>query len=120
MGMARQIRIRHDNTTFSLRSDAHVVPAPGVFGGKSSSVTRVTRNPGKPEAELLYSKASGLTLKAGETIRVETLGGGGYGDPRERPLALLARDLRQAKVTREAAERDYGKDMVAKALGESA
>lgn len=118
MGMARQIRIRHDNTTFSLRSDAHIVPAPGVFGGKSSSVTRVTRNPGKPEAELLYSKASGLTLKAGETIRVETLGGGGYGDPRERPLDLLARDLRQGKVTRAAAERDYGEDMVAKALGE--
>ena len=119
LGMARQIRIRHDNTTFSLRSDAHIVPAPGVFGGKASSVTRVTRNPGTPGAELLYSKASGLSMKAGETIRVETLGGGGYGDPRERPLELLARDLRQGKVTRAAAERDYGAAMVARALGEA-
>jgi N-methylhydantoinase B len=95
------------------------VPAPGVFGGLPSSVTRVTRNPGTPQAELLYSKASGLSLKAGETIRVETLGGGGYGDPRERPDDLLARDLRQGKVTRAAAERDYGADKVARALGET-
>ncbi len=116
LGMARQIRIRHDGTTVSLRSDAHVVPAPGMFGGRSSNVTRVTRNPGTPQAETLYSKTSGLVLNAGETIRVETLGGGGYGEPRERPLELLARDLRQGKVTRAAAERDYGADMVARAL----
>jgi N-methylhydantoinase B len=116
LGMARQIHIRHDNTTVSLRSDAHVVAAPGAFGGRPSNVTRIIRNAGTDKAEALYSKASGMQLNAGETIRVETLGGGGYGDPRERPLALLARDLRQGKVTRAAAERDYGADMVARAL----
>jgi N-methylhydantoinase B len=44
MGMARQIRIREDNTTFSARSDAHIIPAPGVSGGKASNVTRILRN----------------------------------------------------------------------------
>lgn len=96
--MARQIRIRQDGTTFSARSDAHVVPAPGIFGGGASSVTRIRRNPGTP-AEVLHSKASGLdALAAGEVIRVETLGGGGYGDPAERAVADLAADLREGKV----------------------
>ena len=116
MGMARQIRIREDGTIFSARSDAHLVPAPGVSGGLSSNVTRILRNPGTPREEALHSKASGLVLAAGETIRVETLGGGGFGPPRERPLDLLAEDLRQGKVTRGVAERDYGVEMVRQAL----
>ena len=81
-----------------------------------SNVTRVLRNPGTPEQELLHSKASGLVLRAGEAIRVETLGGGGFGPPAERPIAALAGDLREGKVSLEAAERDYGPVMVASAL----
>jgi N-methylhydantoinase B len=108
--------VRHDNTVVSLRSDAHLVAAPGVHGGKPSNTTRILRNAGTPKQEELYSKASGMVLASGETIRVETLGGGGYGDAAERPLELIARDLRQGKVTRAAAERDYGAARVAAAL----
>lgn len=115
MGMARQIRIRNDNTTFSARSDAHVIPAPGIYGGKSSSVTRIIRNPGTDREEILHSKASGLLLAAGEIIRLETLGGGGYGDPSERSVEDIARDLREQKISQAAAERDYGKDKVSQA-----
>jgi len=118
MGMARQIRIREDNTTFSARSDAHIIPAPGVQGGKSSNVTRILRNPGTATGEALHSKASGLTLAAGEIIRVETLGGGGFGDPSERPLDAIAQDLREEKITLGAAERDYGAARVAEALAQ--
>jgi len=120
LGMARQIRIRADNTTFSARSDAHVVPALGVFGGKASNTTRIRRNPDTDREEVLHSKASGLVLAAGEVVRIETLGGGGYGDPAERALAEIARDLREGKVSRPAAERDYGADRVRQALGEAA
>ncbi len=116
LGMARQIHILNDGTTLSVRSDAHVVAAPGVFGGLPSNVTRITRNPGTNHPEILHSKASGLPMKAGETVRVETLGGGGWGPPSERPLPLLAADLRQGKVTIAAAERDYGPEMVKAAL----
>jgi N-methylhydantoinase B len=80
-------------------------------------VTRITRNPGTDKAEALHSKSAGLVMQAGECVRVETLGGGGYGPPAERPLELLAADLRQGKVSREAAERDYGVEMVRRAMG---
>jgi N-methylhydantoinase B len=116
LGMARQIRILAEGTIFSARSDAHVIPAPGVFGGKASNVTRIRRNPGTDREEVLHSKASGLVMAAGETIRVETLGAGGYGPPSERPLELLTADLREGKVTQGAAERDYGIEMVRQAL----
>lgn len=115
LGMARQIRFLEDGTIFSARSDAHVVPAPGRAGGKSSGLTRIVRNPGS-DGEVLHSKASGLVMRAGETVRVETLGGGGYGPPAGRSPRLLARDLIEGKVSRAAAERDYGAAMVARAL----
>lgn len=116
LGMARQIRILADNTTFSARSDAHVIAAPGAMGGLPSNTTRILRNPGTDREELLHSKASGLTLMAGETIRVETLGAGGHGDPSGRPLALLAADLRAGKVSAAAARRDYGAERTRAAL----
>ncbi|MET0746009.1 MAG: hydantoinase B/oxoprolinase family protein [Microvirga sp.] len=116
MGMVRQLRIRESGTVFSARSDAHIVPAPGVHGGLPSNVTRILRNPGTGREEILHSKASGLVLAAGETIRVETLGGGGNGRPAERDPASLAADLRQGKVSRAAAERDYGVALVESAL----
>jgi N-methylhydantoinase B len=116
LGMARQIRIREDNTVFSARSDAHVIAAPGVQGGLASGLTRILRNPGTPREEVLHSKASGLVLMKGETIRIETLGGGGYGPPQERNRASIARDLREGKVTLAAARRDYGDEAVEEAL----
>ena len=112
---ARSVFVK-DGTIFSARSDAHIVPAPGINGGLASGVTRILRNPGTDREEVLHSKASGLVLDAGETIRVETLGGGGYGNPRERSTANLAADLRQGKVSRAAAERDYGIEKVEDAL----
>jgi len=115
LGMARQIRFLHDGTIFSARSDAHLVPAPGMAGGLPSNTTRIRRNPGTPEEEELHSKASGLVMRAGETIRVETLGGGGFGAPAERSAESLAADLREGKVSRAAALRDYGEALVAQA-----
>ena len=117
LGMARQLRVLADGTTLSVRSDAHVVPAPGVYGGLASSVTRIVRNPGTPDEEILHSKASGIVLSAGETVRVETLGGGGYGDPAARDPARLARDIAEGKVTEAAAEGDYGPKLFAEARG---
>jgi N-methylhydantoinase B len=39
---------------------------------------------------------------------MSTGGGGGYGDPRERPLESVARDVIRGLVSRESARNDYG------------
>lgn len=54
------------------------------------------------------STVPGLLLRAGETLRVRTSGGGGSGDPLDRDPALVLRDVRLDKVSTAHAERAYG------------
>ena len=117
MGIARQIRAVVPGTIFSVRSDSHTVGVPsGVFGGLDGRRARLIRNPGRADEEVLYSKVARLELKVGDSIRIETPGGGGYGPPAERPLDKLADDLKSGRISRVAAERDYGAEKVAAAL----
>jgi len=109
LGIARQIRAIVPGTVFSARSDSHTVGVPtGVFGGQDGHRAKLIRNPGRPDEEALYSKVSRIEMNVGDSIRIETPGAGGYGLPAERPLELLAGDLSNGKVSRAAAERDYG------------
>ncbi len=62
---------------------------------------------GTSEPELLY-KTEGCPLEAGERVRMSTGGGGGYGDPKDRPVELVARDVIRGFVSRESARDDYG------------
>lgn len=116
LGLARQIRVRVDGVIFSVRADCHHIPAPGVFGGGDGATARLIQNNGTPDMKMLGSKVSHIVMKAGDSMRMETGGGGGYGPPAERPLHLLARDIRGGKVSREKAERDYGAARVRRAL----
>ena len=48
------------------------------------------------------------TLRRGDVIRHEQSGGGGHGDPLERALDALGRDLADGKITRDFAGRHHG------------
>jgi N-methylhydantoinase B/oxoprolinase/acetone carboxylase alpha subunit len=54
------------------------------------------------------SKFSGIRLQPGDQVRLAMPGGGGYGDPRRRDRALIARDIDEGFITAEAARADYG------------
>jgi N-methylhydantoinase B len=118
LGIARQVRALNDGTIFSARSDGHVRGAEGVDGGLSGGRARLVRNAGRAEEEALPSNVAYIVLAAGESARIETPGGAGFGMPGERDPADLARDLRDGIVTRATAERDYGAEMVRAALAE--
>jgi N-methylhydantoinase B len=120
LGIARQVRALYDDTGFSARSDSYIHGAEGIDGGGTGGLSTVIRNPGRTDQEILPTKIAHLALKAGDSIRVETPGGGGFGPSAERPLELIARDLRDGVVTRAAADRDYGADRVQAALRASA
>ena len=47
----------------------------------------------------LVSKITGVRMKKGQRLRLETPGGGGYGEAAERPSELTEQDLRQGYVT---------------------
>ncbi|HEY8289684.1 MAG TPA: hydantoinase B/oxoprolinase family protein, partial [Acetobacteraceae bacterium] len=115
LGIARQIRAMRDGIVFSVRSDGHTLGAPGLAGGSQGGTARLIRNHITDRAEELSSKTASIVLAAGETTRLETPGGGGFGDPAERDPAALARDLRGGKLSRAKAERDYGVALVGRA-----
>ena len=78
----------------------------GLFGGGSASPSRFYLEPDGDAREL--SSKSTTELDVGDVVSVQTPGGGGYGPPTERePDAVLA-DVRDGKVSIEAAREAYG------------
>lgn len=112
LGLAREISAATDGITFSARSDGHVIAPPGIEGGQDGGCARLIRNHGGANAEVLPSKVSNLYLQVGESMRLETAGGGGFGLPGERTMDCLAADLRSDKTSSAQAERDYGSEAV--------
>ncbi|CAB3692140.1 5-oxoprolinase [Achromobacter marplatensis] len=116
MGIARQIRSLHDQLACTIRCDAALFGAAGLDGGLTGGTSRLIQNPGHADEQRLPNKISGHPLPAGVSVRLETPGGGGYGAPADRALADIRQDLLGGKVSRAAAERDYGSEKVVRAL----
>jgi len=49
-----------------------------------------------------------LALESGDTVILETAGGGGFGDPLTRPVEDVLGDLLDRKITASAAREEYG------------
>jgi N-methylhydantoinase B len=63
-----------------------------------------------PEAfgTVCRGKFSDIYMKRGDIIRLETSGGGGYGDPRQRDPERVVHDVEEGFVSAEKAEQLYG------------
>lgn len=116
MGIVRMVRVLHDKTIVSARSDRHNHGAPGAEGGMPGGKGRFVRNAGSANEEILPSKVAQMVFTPGETMRIEIPGGGGFGDPRERPVEMVAADLRDEIITEEYARAGYGDGLVNAAL----
>jgi N-methylhydantoinase B len=80
----------------------------GVNGGHAGLPFVVTVDPGGPNERRLGGLVDGEPVRKGEVVRVETTGGGGWGDPLEREPELVLRDVLQGKVSPAAARDHYG------------
>ena len=47
-------------------------------------------------------------MQAGDILRLETPGGGGYGNPIDRPPELVLQDVKRGYYDRKIAEEEYG------------
>jgi N-methylhydantoinase B len=83
-------------------------PPWGVQGGREGKPGRFSLLDGRTGAERAIEKERRCLLAAGDLVKVETGGGGGYGPPEQRSLALIQRDLDAGYVSPEVASRDYG------------
>ena len=93
---------------FSIRSMRHVLPPNGCAGGRSGRTGDIRINPGSAQEKRLPTRYADYPLRAGDAFRLDTPGGGGYGDPLLRDPERVLADVRNGAVTVEAAQRDYG------------
>ncbi len=107
LGYEKHIRMLKDANFMSI-ADRSILACWGVKGGKAGQSFQVTVDLGGPEEREVDALADNEPVKAGQVIRIRTTGGGGWGDPFERPYDEVERDLRWGKVSFEGALRDYG------------
>ena len=93
-------------TTFTVLADRTLRGPAGAFGGGDGAVAEYVLIRDGQESRL--SAKGTVELRAGDTVSYRTCGGGGYGPPSERGRDLVARDVREGKVSRERAQEVYG------------
>jgi N-methylhydantoinase B len=109
MGIVKQIRAMAPGIVFSSRSDSHIVGVPeGVSGGLNGRRARLIRNYGQAGEVTMFSKTANIELRMGESVRLETPGGGGFGSPAQRLAQSLLDDILDGKVSQAAAQTEYG------------
>jgi N-methylhydantoinase B len=79
----------------------------GLFGGLPAREARFFVELPDGTRRTLNSKTSPLTFPAGTILHFEPSGGGGYGDPAERPLERVQADLDDGYISVDAARTLY-------------
>jgi len=104
-GVGQETVLRNDTghpLTVALMGQRTQWPALGFHGGKPGGLRAYWIN-----GERVHPKGR-YVLKPGDVITIHEAGGGGFGDPRERPIGKVVEDVMNGFVTAEAAARDYG------------
>jgi N-methylhydantoinase B len=106
-GYEKHIRVLRDAHFMSI-ADRSILACWGVKGGKAGHPFQITVDPGGPGEHEVDALADAEPLKAGTVVRIRTTGGGGWGDPLDRPVTEVLRDIAWRKVSVQGAREDYG------------
>jgi len=106
-GVRIDYRIKSDDAWLTVAYTRDKVPPWPLEGGQPGSPNHVLIRRANGETER-HAVTSGLTLNTDDVIQVMTGTGAGWGNPYERPIEAVQKDVRDEYITVEAAERDYG------------
>ena len=105
LGAIYEIELLEESATAFLFGERGKFPPLGVVGGEAGALNSFSYDcddmdaiDGKKTPDLV-SKITGIKLKKGQRVRLETPGGGGYGKATERPKSLHENDVAQGYVT---------------------
>ena len=99
LGLLREWRVDSPRCFFTANMDRFVHAPYGLAGGGPAAVGRLTLVRDGVESPMPPKSDNG-PLRQGDLIRLETSGGGGFGDPAARDPELRARDVALGYVTR--------------------
>ncbi len=105
LGFFRSFEILEDDVNFAIYADRFRIAPYGLFGGTDGQ-------PGRAEIlrdgqTIPVASKDQRTLRKGDILTIYTAGGGGYGDPAQRSMALLDDDLAQGYLGPDAVHRFY-------------
>lgn len=108
LGFRRDYLILQD-TVFSSHGDRQKFQPWGLHGGKPGATGRFVINPDTDKEYVLPSgKMSDVELKKGDIMSAQTAGSGGFGNPFERDIDLVLKDVISEKVSLKNALDLYG------------
>lgn len=106
-GVIREVEFVGDGEALvATRMDQ--IPPWGTAGGSAGRTGRYVRNPGTSSERTISALSDDNVLMKGDVFRTETGGGGGFGNPLERPAEMVSRDVLDGFVTTQHALTDYG------------
>jgi N-methylhydantoinase B len=108
-GIEVDMELARGNASATHTADRGVVAPPGILGGKESKKNKVSYIlDGNEFIPPRKTKITGVKMKAGDRLVIESPGGGGYGNPLERDPDLVLTDVRMGYISRGSAVKDYG------------
>lgn len=102
LGAVYEIELLEEKADAFLFGERGRYAPPGVVGGEAAAMNRFTYPAGPDGGEAhppMASKMVGIKLAKGQSVLLETPGGGGYGPPIEREPARVAEDVRLGYVS---------------------
>jgi N-methylhydantoinase B len=107
-GVVRDVQVLCDKAELGTRMENTKFPPYGVAGGRAGRPGRIVLNPGTADEREIQPVGDGVQLKRGDLLRLETCGGGGWGDPYSRDPVLVQQDVARGFVSLQGALEDYG------------
>lgn len=107
-GVVREIEVLAESGTLATRFDNSRFPCWGTAHGRAGRPPQVVINPGTPEEREVAPIGDNCPVNYGDIIRISACGGGGWGDPSERPVEKVLADARRGFISVDGARRDYG------------
>ena len=109
LGSIYKIRLLGKGGKAFFLGDKGKFPPFGVRGGGPAFTNEIIfHHHDGDERPPMVAKAVDVNLAPGEVIELKTPGGGGYGNPRTRPVEKVLLDLKKGYITTEAAREKYG------------
>ncbi|MEM6497571.1 MAG: hydantoinase B/oxoprolinase family protein [Pseudomonadota bacterium] len=102
VGLIRDVQVKTDGAFLSVLSDRNIVPPAGVNGGLSGAPNRysVLRRGEAIKTSDFPGKIANFKLMHGDVLRMESSGGGGWGQPQNRNPEAIKRDLTGGYITK--------------------
>ncbi len=109
LGLRRELRLLEGESRYSVLSDRAVLPPFGVAGAGPAAPVKVSLRRDGAEVDFATpGKVTGVAIRAGDIVVMESAGGGGYGDPLAREPDRVRDDVLAGYVSPERARLGYG------------